>query len=50
MVDVEVQKALVEASKLINSSLWWVAAQVAMRIAFGLSLWFSYAWMRVFWG
>jgi hypothetical protein len=43
MVNVEVHKALVEASKLINSSLWWVSVQVGLRVAFGLALWLTYA-------
>ena len=43
MVSVEVQKALVQASKLLNSTLWWVSLQVGLRIAFGLSLWLSFA-------
>jgi hypothetical protein len=43
MVAVEVQKALLEASQLVNSTLWWVTVQVGLRIAFGLSLWLSYA-------
>lgn len=43
MVAVEVQKALVAASRLLNSTLWWVIAQVALRIAFGLSLWITWA-------
>lgn len=43
MVNVEVQKALVEASKLINTSLWWVTAQIGARVAFGLTLWLTYA-------
>jgi hypothetical protein len=48
MVRVEVQKALVEASKLINESLWWVVLQTGVRIAFGLALWLTYAWIQVF--
>jgi hypothetical protein len=44
MVTVEVQKALVEASQLINTTLWWLIVQVALRIAFGLALWLTYAW------
>jgi hypothetical protein len=44
MVAVEVQKALVEASRLLNSTLWWVVAQVGLRIAFGLALWLTWAW------
>jgi hypothetical protein len=43
MVAAEVQKALLEASALINSSMWWVTAQVGLRIAFGLALWVTYA-------
>jgi hypothetical protein len=43
MVAVEVQKALVAASRLINSTLWWVIAQVGLRIAFGLGLWLTWA-------
>jgi hypothetical protein len=43
MVAVEVRKALVAASQLINTTLWWVIAQVGLRIAFGLSLWLTWA-------
>jgi hypothetical protein len=43
MVAVEVRKALVEASRLINATLWWVSVQVSLRVAFGLSLWLTYA-------
>jgi hypothetical protein len=43
MVNVEVRKALEEASRLLNTTLWWVTVQVSLRIAFGLSLWLSYA-------
>jgi hypothetical protein len=43
MVAVEVRKALVEASRLLNTTLWWVSTQVGLRIAFGLSLWLAYA-------
>jgi hypothetical protein len=43
MVRTEVQKALVEASQLVNVSLWWLIAQVGLRIAFGLTLWLTYA-------
>jgi hypothetical protein len=47
MVAVEVQKALLDASKLINVNLWWVVVQTGVRIAFGLSLWFTYAWSKL---
>jgi hypothetical protein len=43
MVAVEVRKALLDASRLLNSTLWWVSGQVGLRIAFGLSVWLSYA-------
>ena len=46
MVTLEVRKALVEASRLLNVTLWWVTAQVGLRAAFGLSLWLIYAWTR----
>lgn len=43
MVAVEVQKALLEASQLLNNSLWWTNVQVGLRIAFGASLWLTWA-------
>ena len=43
MVAVEVQKALLEASRMLNSTLWWVTVQVGLRIAFGLALWLTWA-------
>jgi hypothetical protein len=43
MVAKEVQSALVAASRLMNSTLWWVTAQAGARCAFGLSLWLAYA-------
>jgi hypothetical protein len=43
MVAVEVRAALVSASKLLNSTVWWVITQTGLRIAFGLSLWLTYA-------
>jgi hypothetical protein len=43
MVSVEVHKALLQTSKLLNSTLWWISLQVGLRIAFGLSLWLSFA-------
>jgi hypothetical protein len=43
MVNLEVQKALVEASRLLNSSLWWVSVQIGLRVAFGLALWLTFA-------
>jgi hypothetical protein len=43
MVGVEVRKALVQASQLVNTTLWWVTVQVTFRVAFGLALWLTYA-------
>jgi hypothetical protein len=43
MVAVEVRKALLEASRMLNANLWWMATQIGLRFAFGLSLWLSYA-------
>ncbi len=43
MVTLEVRKALIEASKLINSTFWWVCVQTGLRVAFGLALWITYA-------
>jgi hypothetical protein len=43
MVAVEVRKALREASRLLNANLWWLAAQIGVRFAFGLSLWLTWA-------
>jgi hypothetical protein len=43
MVAVEVQTALVGASKVLNANLWWIVLQTALRIGYGLSLWVTYA-------
>lgn len=43
MVDDEVRKSLAEYRLTINSSLWWVSAQIACRLAFGLTLWVVWA-------
>jgi hypothetical protein len=43
MVAIEVRNALVSASRLVSDTLWWVTVQAGLRIAFGLSLWTSYA-------
>lgn len=43
MVHEEVRKALIMASELLNTTLWWVTAQVTLRILFGLSLWIAWA-------
>jgi hypothetical protein len=46
MVAVEVRKALVEASRLLNTTLWWMTVQIGLRIAFGLALWLTWALTR----
>jgi hypothetical protein len=43
MVAVEVRVALVNASKLINYTIWWVSIQTGLRMAYGLSLWGAWA-------
>lgn len=43
MVAVEVRTSLVNASRMLNSTLWWVVVQAGLRVIFGLSLWISYA-------
>jgi hypothetical protein len=43
MVHAEVRKSLVDASKLLNSTMWWVSVQTLLRIAYGLSLWLTFA-------
>ena len=43
MVAVEVRAALLSSSQVLHSTLWWVVIQAGLRIAFGLSLWVSYA-------
>jgi hypothetical protein len=49
MVAAEVRSALDSASRMLNFTLWWVVVQTGLRIAFGLSLWGTYAlepWLR----
>jgi hypothetical protein len=49
MVAAEVRTALEGVSRLLNYTLWWVSLQAGLRIAFGLSLWGTYAlqpWLR----
>jgi hypothetical protein len=43
MVNEEVRKALIDMSRTINSTMWWVTAQTALRIAYGLSVWLTFA-------
>jgi hypothetical protein len=43
MVTAEVRSALVAASRLLNTTLWWLAVQVGVRLAFAVALWLAYA-------
>ncbi|MCI0688672.1 MAG: hypothetical protein L0Y54_15770 [Sporichthyaceae bacterium] len=43
MVAAEVQTALLSAGQLLNSTLWWVSVQTGLRIAYGLSIWLTFA-------
>jgi hypothetical protein len=43
MVAKEVRTALEGASAALNSNLWWLTTQTALRIACGMSLWASWA-------
>jgi len=43
MVAVEVRKALLDASHMLNANLWWLAVQIGLRFVVGLALWLTYA-------
>jgi hypothetical protein len=43
MVDEEVKKSLEGIGTTVRSSLWWVSAQIALRVLFGLTLWTVWA-------
>lgn len=43
MVDDEVKKNLAVIGTTVRSSLWWVSAQIALRVLFGLTLWTVWA-------
>jgi hypothetical protein len=43
MVNAEVRKALLDVSQSINTTMWWLAVQTGLRIAYGLSLWLTFA-------
>lgn len=45
IVHAEVEKALTELNGMLTFTLWWVCLQVGLRIAFGLSLWVSWAYL-----
>jgi hypothetical protein len=46
MVAEEVRKALTDVSRMLNSTLWWVSMQIGLRIAFGLTIWITWAATR----
>jgi hypothetical protein len=46
MVAVEVRKSLLEASRLLNTTLWWVSMQLGLRVLFGLTIWLTWAAMQ----
>jgi hypothetical protein len=45
MVSEEVRKALVSINELLNRNLYWMALQIGLRVLFGLSLWFTWAYL-----
>jgi hypothetical protein len=46
LVSKEVQKALIDASKQLNTTMWWMIVQMTLRIAFGLALWGTWSLTR----
>ena len=46
MVADEVRKALVDVAQMLNTSLWWMTLQLGLRIAFGLSVWLTWAFLH----
>jgi hypothetical protein len=47
MVAREVRAALESTAELVNANLWWMTTSTTLRIAFGLSLWASFALQAV---
>lgn len=43
MVAVEVQTALLSTAQMLSSTMWWVSVQTGLRIAYGLTLWLTFA-------
>jgi hypothetical protein len=43
MVDKEVRTSLMLTSKDLNYTMWWVSLQAGLRVAFGLTLWLTWA-------
>jgi hypothetical protein len=49
IVGVEVRKALIDVSRMLNNTLWWVSLQTGVRLLYGLSLYMTYLlspWLR----
>jgi hypothetical protein len=46
MVNTEVRKSLIDASRALNNTLWWVSLQIGLRVAFGLTIWLTWAAVR----
>jgi hypothetical protein len=46
IVHSEVRKSLIDASRALNSTLWWVSLQIGLRMAFGLAIWLTWAAIR----
>jgi hypothetical protein len=44
IVNDQVREALVKASLVVNGQMWRWSLQIAMRLAFGLALWVTWAW------
>jgi hypothetical protein len=42
-VDTEVRKSLIITSRDLNVTMWWVTLQMGLRVAFGLTLWLTWA-------
>ncbi len=45
-VHTEVRKALSQASRMLNTTLWWVSVQLGLRVAFGLVIWLTWGATR----
>src|SRR5438093_13693448 len=47
MVAAEVRKALIECSRMLNTTLWWTSLQIGLRTVFGLVLWGTWGLMKL---
>jgi hypothetical protein len=46
MVDEEVRKSLIITSNDLNVTLWWVTLQLGLRVAFGVTIWLTWAFTQ----